>query len=45
MARTKSNPIVLDAKGKKYEMLSKICASIQDKFGKESVNFLGNNLK
>ena len=43
MARTKAMPIVLDAKGKKYEMLSKICSSIQEKFGKESVNFLGNN--
>lgn len=43
MARTKSNVVVMDAQSKKYEMLSKICSSIQAKFGKESVNFLGNN--
>jgi len=33
-----SNPL-----SKKMEMLQKVCTEIQKKFGKESVNFLGNN--
>lgn len=28
---------------KKFEMLQKVCSQIQSKYGKESVNFLGNN--
>ena len=41
MART-SMKAVETAQSKKFAALAEICATIQDKFGKESVNFLGN---
>ncbi len=41
MART-STKAVETAQEKKFAALAKVCATIQSKFGKESVNFLGN---
>lgn len=41
MART-STKAVETAQEKKFAALAKVCAAIQGRFGKESVNFLGN---
>lgn len=44
MARRSSVETTVDnAQSKKFALLQKVCSEIQSKFGKESVNFLGNN--
>lgn len=43
MVKKSTATVQTDAKAKKFAMLQKVCSEIQGKFGKESVNFLGNN--
>ena len=44
MARKSNVTVETDnAQSKKFALLQKVCSEIQSKFGKESINFLGNN--